>query len=94
MNPVTENAIKHYELWEPYAGKIVVIDQIECRLVVRLNHATYPYKHSYLTVRAVPTAKGKTCEAYQSERRKLGDDWSFDVLADDQLAGAVLRFVS
>ena len=66
------------EFFEQWNGKKVVIQGIECKIEVKEHYSTY-YGDWKLSASAVPTARGRATKAYRESKRKLGDDWSFDL---------------
>jgi hypothetical protein len=73
--------LEFYRDWEQHNGKIVTIDGIKHKIIVDVFHAIFPYQHDAISVQA--EAVNKNTEYYLSEKDKLGDDWSVDVLDSD-----------
>lgn len=73
--------IHYHENWMEHDGKTVRIDGHSYRLKVSTYEATYPYRHTAISVMAEP--KDKDSEMYRRTRKDLGDDWSTDVLESD-----------
>jgi len=69
--------------WLRQNGKKVKIDGLSHRIQVQTYHAIYPYKHEVISVYAEPV--NKRSAYYLRERKKLGDDWSTDVLGSPAL---------
>lgn len=69
---------RFYGEWIEHDGKVVVIDGLKCRLRCRVHQQHYPYPDEVISVDAEPISKTST--RYREIRRRLGDDWSTDVL--------------
>lgn len=75
--------------WMEFDGRRVTIDGLAYVLRCREYTARYPRVERVIDVSA--EAVSKSSAHYRSERNKLGDDWSIDVLASDvELQTAIL----
>lgn len=78
MQLLTPSACEMAKWWIEQNKKTVKIGGIRYTLAVSTHKAVYPYPHTALRVFATMT--NKQSEGYRETRKKLGDDWSTDVL--------------
>jgi len=79
-----------YGDWAKYHNSIVLVDGIKHRIQVSIHQAKYPRPAKMISVQAVPT--NKNSRYYQETRRRLGDDWTTDVLDSDlELTANILQ---
>lgn len=81
--------LQNDEFWMELHKKEVSIDGIIHVLNVSVFTAIYPYKHDVISVMAEP--KDKTTKYYRDEKRRLGDDWSIDVLESFDLLCDIMK---
>lgn len=82
-------ALAGREEWLEHDGKIVTIDGIKHRLKVSTTKAVYPRRETTVSVYASPV--NRQSQYYKSTKRKLGDDWSTDVLESPETEAEVMR---
>jgi hypothetical protein len=73
--------IEYYRDWLEHHDKTVKIDGVMHRLDVRSHNAIYPYKHTAISVHAIPV--NRRSKHYKETKQVLGDHWSIDVLESD-----------
>ena len=78
-----------YSDWLEHDGEECVIDGEKCKIKVSVINAIYPFEHKRVDVSA--EIIDKTSERYLESKRKLGDDWSYDVLGTLELECEVLE---
>jgi hypothetical protein len=75
--------------WLEHHGKTVKLNGHVHFLKVDTYEAIYPYAHTVLRVHAVPVST-KT-RYYKAIREQLGDDWSTDVLASEEVTVSIMQ---
>lgn len=82
--------LRSNEEWLEYDGALVTIDRRTYRLRASSFFAIYPYKHTAITVAAIPL--NKRSEHYLAVKAELGDDWDTDVLeSSPEFQASILR---
>lgn len=69
--------------WLKYDGLKIRVDGKLWKVRASTHEAIYPYRHTSLHVEA--SIVDRNDPEYVETRRKLGDDWSTDVLESDSL---------
>lgn len=72
---------QYHQDWLEHDGKRVEIDGMS--YIIKVSTWLNMNRDELIMVSAVPTLPTRRTEYYQEHKRKLGDDWSVDVLSMD-----------